>query len=117
MHEQADSGAFESFRAESPTATPHRTEMWTGLSPRALRLIRGIHLISGPGGGWEVRTLGTLRAGRVRRRFADKSEALSFALEMQRREGTDVVVHRPQGGSGVIKVLEAEPRPDSHDDP
>lgn len=111
MHEQPDSGAFESFRSKSPTATRSRAERWTGLSPRTLRVIRGIHLIPGPRGGWEVRTLGTLRGGHIRRRFSDKFEALSFALEMQRREGADVVVHRPQGGSGLIKVLEAEPRP------
>lgn len=112
MQERGDSGAFEP-QGEVPMPRRPRTEVWTGLSPRTLRVIRGIHLIPGPRGGWEVRTLG---AGRIRRRFSDKSEALSFALEMQRREGADVVVHRPQGGSGVIKVLEAEPRPDSLDD-
>lgn len=91
----------------------HPQEVWTGISPRVLRVAKGIHLIPGPRGGWEVRTLG---AGRVRQRFSDKSEALSFALELQRQRGADVVVHRPQGGSGLIKVLEAEPRPDSRDE-
>lgn len=112
MRERGDNGAFEPFQDEVPIAR-HRHEEWAGVSPRVLRVAKGIHLIPGPRGGWEVRTLG---AGRIRRRFSDKSAALSFALEMQRREGADVVVHRPQGGNGVIKVLQAEPRPESHDD-
>lgn len=113
MRERGDSGSFEPVRGEVPVADRSRSGVWTGFSPRALRVAKGIHLVPGPRGGWEVRTLG---AGRIRRRFSDKSEALSFALEMQRQEGADVIVHRPEGGSGVIKVLTAESRPEPSED-
>jgi hypothetical protein len=112
MAERGDSGG-DTFRAETPISDRGGPAEWTGVSPRVLRIIKGIHLIPGPRGGWEVRTLGS---GRIRRRFSDKSEALSFALRTQREDGSDVVVHRPQGGNGVIKVLEAEPRPEPRED-
>lgn len=116
MKEQRDSGRFDAFRTERPVSQGRRStdrREWTGVSPRVLRVIRGIHLLPGRRGGWEVRSLGSER---IRRRFSDKSEALSFALAMQRRDGSDVIVHRPEGGSGVIKILEAEPRPEPRED-
>jgi len=113
MRERGDSGSFEPVQGETPVAKRTRSGVWTGPSPRSLRVAKGIHLVPGPRGGWEVRTLG---AGRILRRFSDKSEALSFALEMQRQEGADVIVHRPEGGSGVIRVLTAEPRPEPSED-
>lgn len=113
MRERGDSGAFEPVEGEAPTADQSRSGVWTGLSPRSLRVAKGIHLVPGSRGGWEVRTLG---AERILRRFSDKSEALSFALELQRQKGADVIVHRPEGRSGVIKVLTAEPRPEPSED-
>lgn len=84
---------------------------WTA-SPRVLRIAKGIHVVPGPGRGWEVRTLGS---GRIRRWFATCSEALSFALERQREERVDVIFHHQHQGSRTIKILEAEPPPKRHD--
>lgn len=90
------------------------SEGWIGASPRVWRIVKGIHILRPQGRRqWEVRTLG---AGRVRQRFATWRQALSIALELQRREGSDVIVHFESGGSRRIKILEAEPRPEPDPD-
>jgi|GEM_PF-6253518 len=85
---------------------------WTADSPRLLSIARGIHVVPGPARGWEVRTLGPHR---IRRWFPACSEALSFALDRQREERVDVIVHHQVHGSRRIKILEAEPAPGRDD--
>ena len=97
-----------------PMESPSTPQGWIGASPRVWRIAKGIHILRPKSRRkWEVRTLG---AGRVRQRFESWQQALSFALEMQRREGSDVIVHLDSGGRRRIKILKAEPRPESKKD-
>jgi len=113
MKDWGQRGALDSWLEGEPESSS-TSYGWTGASPRVWRIAKGIHILRPQGRRkWEVRTLGTER---LRQRFESWQQALSFALEMQRREGSDVIVHLESGGSRRIKILEAEPRPESTED-
>lgn len=112
MAERGDRRASEIRPNDPPPSARGASRTWTGFSPKVLRIAKGIHVVPALQGHWEVRTLG---AGRIRECFATLSQALSFALGEQLRDGSDVVVHLIGKGARRIKVLEAEPPPEPRD--
>lgn len=55
---------------------------------------RDIHVVPHPDGGWATRKEGADRAGS---RHGTQTDALDRARDQARREGVEVVIHRPDG--------------------
>ena len=69
------------------------------------------HVVPTVRGGWAVRRSGASRASRI---FTTQQDAVTYAKEVARREGSDVYVHRVDGTITKRDTYESTSLPEKH---
>ncbi len=66
------------------------------------------HVVPGVSGGWNVKRPGTARASK---HFDTQADAVSWARELARQAGSELVIHRRDGTIATIDSYVRDPHP------